>query len=478
MMHDQAQKKHCPSCNGTSVGTNGVCAECGAVAFDPRIGCVLDGKYRVDSLIGAGGMGKVYRGTHLSLAEPVAVKFLLKMFSEMPELRARFRREAQLLAKVRHPGVVSVIDFGELEGELYLVMELVSGGSLADLVTGSASPQLLPRIGGIFDQLLQVLVAVHDVGVIHRDLKPDNVMLVERHGRLDHIKLLDFGLARMPQTREGPRLTEVGAVQGTPHYMSPEQCRGEDVGPESDVYSVGCMLFEALAGAPPFDGAETAGLLAQHMFVEPPAISSVGHKRIDVPTGLEKVVRKALSKSPTSRYTALEFRDALSAALGGTDADSMLKQASDERVRAAGLSREDRALTGLRHESSPKLPEEEPEASRVVLWMPSGGAGTEIRTALSVAGLRVTLLEEPEDPPLEIRGEPVRAYVVSAAFDGAARLTRLRQLSKDALVLCVDAEGARDIAELVRSGASDATLKGAATGDITRRMKRILKRGR
>ncbi|MFO0663603.1 MAG: serine/threonine-protein kinase [Polyangiaceae bacterium] len=470
-------EKVCATCGGTAVRDDGLCPDCGERSFDPLVGHVLDGKYRVDSLLGAGGMGKVYVGTHLALGERVAIKFLHRIYGELPTLRARFRREAELLAKIRHPGVVSVLDFGDLDGELYLVMELVKGTPLSNVLSKNAPALPLPRIGEVFDQLLQVLVAVHEGGVVHRDLKPDNVMLVERSGRFDHIKLLDFGLARIPQSGEKTRLTEVGSVQGTPHYMSPEQCRGEDVGPETDVYAVGCMLYESITGVPPFDAEESAGLLAQHMFVEPPAMDTVGHKRTDISVGLQKVVRRALSKSPAARYSALEFRDALAAALQGTDPDSMLERAADERVRVAALDREDRAPTQVKQEKAP-TEDASLEAATVVIWVSKSHGASEIRTALSVAGFRATLWEDATDPPLVYRDEPIRAFVVSFADEGQKRLVRLRELSKGTLVLCVGAKGAREITDLIRAGATDATIEGAANDEISRRVKRMLRRGR
>jgi eukaryotic-like serine/threonine-protein kinase len=444
---------------------------------DPRIGRVLDGKFRIEALIGAGGMGRVYRATHLSLGEPVAVKFLLAELARSATTRERFRREAQALARLRHPGIVSVLDFGEANDELYMAMELVSGSVLADLIHPQGPELSLLRLGDVFSQILSVLEMAHREGVVHRDLKPENVMLVENKDRRDLVKILDFGLALVNDPKKvAERLTETGTVHGTPHYMSPEQCKGIEVGAPTDVYAVGCMLFEAISGVPPFDAEEMAGLMAQQMFVEPPPLASVGQKRT-VSVGLEKVVRSALAKAAAERPTAGELRDALAAAIAGTDPDAMIARSADERIAAAGLSREDRALTGVGRKG-------EAQASgsgvvpRVCVWADGSAPSRDLRDSLSVNGLRVTMWEQATPPPRDVNGDPVAAVLVATWADGATRLTQLRSAGDARPVLCVGAESARDVAELIRAGASDVTLRGATQDDVAKKTKRAVKRGR
>nr|MBK7064237.1 serine/threonine protein kinase [Deltaproteobacteria bacterium] len=163
-------------------------------------------------------------------------------------MRARFRREAVVLARLRHPNIVSVIDYGEHQGELFLVMELLRGFSLDTQVMAGGLTMPVPRVVSVIDQVLQVLEA-HAAGVVHRDLKPENVML-DAGDRTDKVKVLDFGIAAFDDERTVEKLTRTGTVRGTPQYMSPEQCVGQDVGPPGDVYAVGIILYELLLGRP------------------------------------------------------------------------------------------------------------------------------------------------------------------------------------------------------------------------------------
>ena len=296
-----------------------------AAELDPHLGVVVGGRFRVEELLGAGGMARVYRATQLSLGEDVAVKFLSRVFSAEPELRERFRREALALARLRHPGVVSIVDFGDHDGELYIAMELLRGRTLAEVMEEGGGRLPVVRLAPVFDQLLSVLEAAHATGIVHRDVKPSNVVLLDSADRGEHVKLLDFGLAHVPT--EGPKLTQTGVVQGTPAYMSPEQCKGELALAPSDVYSVGVVLYEAICGRAPFDGGGAPILMSQHMFVDPPPMSEIAGG--PVPAGLEEVVRQALRKAPADRPTVAELRVMLTAAFRGTDPVTLAEQATE-----------------------------------------------------------------------------------------------------------------------------------------------------
>jgi eukaryotic-like serine/threonine-protein kinase len=466
----------CPKC-GQPLDVD-VCSACGFEKNDPRVGLILDNKVRVEALIGRGGMGRVYWGEHLTLGGRVAVKFLSGAWTRDSIVRARFRREALALAKLRHPGVVSVLDFGEHNDELYMVMELVVGNSLA-VQLGSPTPMGLPAVGAIFDQILQVIEAAHAEGIVHRDIKPENVMLVASTERVPRVKLLDFGIAHVPVDAASPKLTETGTVQGTPQYMSPEQCRGADVGPKSDVYSVGVMLFEALAGAMPFEAEEATGLMVQHLFVEPPRISEVG-RHAEVSIGLERLVRRALAKNQEERPTASEMRDQLAHAIKGTDPDAMAAAAAAQRQRMAVLSRGERAPTG------PVLPRQEPPldpyktSPLVVLWMPRSQRALLLRDFLAVNELTVRVWAEATPPPSELDGAATRAILVIAEPDGGARLRTLRGLAQfqQVPVLMIDVLGAAHTATAIRDGASDVTLSAVGDEDVHRKLRRLLRRSR
>jgi serine/threonine-protein kinase len=453
----------CPVCGAPKVTET--CGACGWQRADRRLGVVLEGKYRIDALLGAGGMGRVYRATHVELGEPIAVKFLLAHWAKAPELRARFRREAVALARLRHPNIVSVLDFGEHGDELYMVMELVKGVALGDVLGVNEAPLPFQRVAAIIDQVLQVLEAAHGQGVIHRDLKPDNVMLLDAGDRVDRIKVLDFGLAYV-EGDAGARLTQTGVAHGTPHYMSPEQCRGTEVGPPTDVYAVGVMLYEALTGRIPFDGTDAASIMAQQMFVEPPPMETVGYKRA-VPAGFAEVVRQALRKRPDDRPTASELRDLLGQASRGTDAASIAQNAAAIRTRAAALSRNERAFTGVQADE----PHVETKATgkRAALLLDDGPRAKVVRDALAVAGVTATIVAR--------TGDPAAVDVVVVPHDEVERVAAKKGVPGPRIV-ALDVPSVARLTELVRLGVSDAVLADDADDVISRKVLRILSRGR
>jgi serine/threonine protein kinase len=355
----------CPWC-GHPAGGQDQCAQCERPLVDTRMGSTIDGRYRIESLLGQGGMGRVYKATHLGIGEAVVLKFLLAQHARSPDQRARFKREAVALARLRHPGIVAVHDFGESEGAPYIVMELIKGRPLTALI-GPHHELELGRLGTLFDQVLQVLEAAHGMNIVHRDLKPDNVMILEAGDRAEHVKVLDFGLAQVIDPGDKERLTMPGAVFGTPWYMSPEQCNGESVGPPTDIYAVGVMIYEALAGQCPFDGQSTAQVMAQQLYAQPPSLSEKGLSRV-LPPGLEALVMRSISKRPEERPSARELRDQLAAALEGKDATARAQGEVDERVRYGTLDREQRVLPPHRPDAGattqPDRPAPRPAAGR------------------------------------------------------------------------------------------------------------------
>ena len=250
---------------------------------DVLLGTVLAGRYRIEELIGSGGMGAVYRAEHVHMRKAVAVKVLHKEMTAFPEVVARFEREAVAAGRIEHPHVVSASDFGKLEdGSFYLVLEFIEGQSLAKLVDKQGA---LPaaRALRIAHQIVEALHAAHSDGIVHRDLKPDNVMLVEKDDQADFVKVLDFGIAKIKveDTAEQPALTQIGTVFGTPEYMSPEQARGELVDARADLYTVGVILFEMLSGVSPFKDDDLVVVLTRHLTADPPPL----------PTDLDPMVR-------------------------------------------------------------------------------------------------------------------------------------------------------------------------------------------
>jgi serine/threonine-protein kinase len=260
------------------------------------VGQTLGGRYLVTDLIGAGGMGAVYRAQHVQLQKPVALKVLNAEMALHKEAAQRFEREAMVSARIMHPHVVSANDSGRLpDGSLYLVLEFVQGRSLRQLIDeeGRLPP---PRALAICGQIAEALAAAHAADVVHRDLKPGNVMLLNREGKSEFVKVLDFGLARIvgqPSTSEP--LTRTGAVFGTPEYMSPEQARGDVADHRADLYALGVILYELLAGRPPFQAPELVAVLIKHMQEAPPPLPP------DVPEPIARYTMSLLAKQPADR---------------------------------------------------------------------------------------------------------------------------------------------------------------------------------
>jgi tRNA A-37 threonylcarbamoyl transferase component Bud32 len=257
-------------------------------------GALLGGRYEVLEPLGQGGMAEVYLATDRLLGRQVAVKVILERYAGDDRFVARFRREARAAAALSHPNVVSVFDVGTHQGSPFIVMEYVPGRTLAELLeSGPMSPQRVAEIG---EAAARALGAAHAAGIVHRDVKPANVM-VTADGR---IVVLDFGIARA--LRWTP-LTEAAAVHGTAEYMAPEYVRGEGADPRSDLYSLGAVLYELLAGRPPFTGESPLQVAYRHLEEAPASPDSI---RPGIPAGLSTVVLRSLAKHPGERYARAE----------------------------------------------------------------------------------------------------------------------------------------------------------------------------
>ena len=267
---------------------------------DDLLGTVLAERYRLETQIGEGGIGRVYKARHLTLGNFVAVKVLLAQYQDREVLRKRFEREASALAELSHPNIVKVADFGVHEGMPFLVMELLEGADLAALAhRGVVTPE---RGIGVIKQVLRALAYAHERGVVHRDIKPHNVFVRDLGDGIDHVQVLDFGLARFHENRDGEKpLTRTGTVLGTPAYMSPEQATGERVDATADVYSVGVMLYEVVCGRRPFHSDNPSELLRMHILEPPPAPSEV-RPGLVLDDGLQALLDSALAKSRGDRF--------------------------------------------------------------------------------------------------------------------------------------------------------------------------------
>jgi serine/threonine protein kinase len=274
-------------------------------APDPFIGRdILNGEFRILEKIGTGGMGSVYKANQTAMNRPVAVKILHPKLTNRKDLVSRFRREAKAMSHLSHPNTVRVLLYGELEdGSLYIVMEYLEGKNLNQLVR-SEGPMAVERALPILIQVCEALEEAHRAGIVHRDMKPENVFLCTQGGLTDFPKVLDFGLAKVTEREMRPgsiMLTQEGMVFGTPEFMSPEQAQGRTLTPSSDIYSLAVILYELLTGKLPFDARTPIEFLQLHVTARPIPLNERVPGRVFDPA-LVDVMAYALQKKPEERY--------------------------------------------------------------------------------------------------------------------------------------------------------------------------------
>jgi serine/threonine-protein kinase len=333
----------------------------------PRPGSVLLGKYRIERVLGVGGMGAVVEARHLQLDDRVAIKFLLSSMVRNAEVVERFLREGRAASKIRGEHVVRVFDVGTLEtGAPYMVMEFLEGTDLAQHLEASGPLRVAQAVDWVLEAS-EAIAEAHAAGIVHRDLKPANLYVTTRPDGTPFIKVLDFGISKIGSTTAGGTgLTKTSAVMGSPRYMSPEQMKSSrNVDARSDIWALGTVLYEALAGVPPFD-ADTVPELCVRIVMEPPP--PLHTHRPDLPQGFEAALMLALAKEPASRYqTVADFCAALApygspqAAVSATRAARVLKMSAGAAVGAASTGASTaRAATGPTHAqwagSTPAVP--------------------------------------------------------------------------------------------------------------------------
>ena len=261
---------------------------------DPFVGKIIDNRYEIQQRVGEGGMGVVYRARQMSIDRIIALKMLNAQMAQDPTWVQRFYNEAKACSRLQHPNTIRMFDFGQTqEGRLFMTMEFLDGISLRDATQkGPLAPQ---RVVKILIQCCASLAEAHSIGIIHRDIKPDNVFLLNMAGSPDFVKLLDFSVAKLLQ--EGDRMsTQAGVVFGTPQYMSPEQGRGLPLDARSDLYALGVLAFEMLTGMVPFHDENPMTVIQMHLRAEIPAMPQ------QVPYSVQQIVRRAMEKDPARRY--------------------------------------------------------------------------------------------------------------------------------------------------------------------------------
>jgi serine/threonine-protein kinase len=305
----------CQRCNYQNTDDARFCLQCGAMveqetqnAADPLIGKILQDRYRVVSVIGEGGMGKVYLAEQrLGTANrKVAIKTLHQELSTDQQLVARFYRECETVVDLSHPNTIKFYDFGELKDTktLYIVMELIEGESLA--LALQRGPMPAPRVDKLLVQIAGSLYEAHQKGIVHRDLKPENVLLTDRGGQTDFVKVLDFGIAKRSEAEDArqAKLTKQGMVLGTPPYMSPEQFSGQALDPRSDIYSIGIMTYEMLTGKLPFEAKTPWEWATKHLTAQP--IPMEAHPAgMSMPENKKQAILRALAKNKEQRQTTI-----------------------------------------------------------------------------------------------------------------------------------------------------------------------------
>ncbi|NKY85488.1 Stk1 family PASTA domain-containing Ser/Thr kinase [Nocardia veterana] len=339
----------------------------------------LSSRYELGEIIGFGGMSEVHKARDLRLGRDVAIKVLRADLARDPTFYLRFKREAQNAAALNHPAIVAVYDTGEAEvdgGPLpYIVMEYVDGETLRDIVRGKG-PLPPRRAMEIIADVCAALDFSHKNGIVHRDMKPANIM-INRQGA---VKVMDFGIARAIADSSNP-MTQTAAVIGTAQYLSPEQARGEQVDARSDVYSVGCVLYEILTGQPPFTGDSPVAVAYQHVR-EDPKLPSLVHP--SVPRELDSVILKAMAKNPANRYqSAAEMRADLIRVLGGQKPHAPMVMTEEDRTTMLGsMDPEPRSYRTVERNDGDDEPEPESDASRRRLWL---GIGVAALVAVAIA---------------------------------------------------------------------------------------------
>jgi beta-lactam-binding protein with PASTA domain/tRNA A-37 threonylcarbamoyl transferase component Bud32 len=368
----------------------------------PRL---LSERYELGEVLGYGGMSEVHRGLDTRLGRDVAIKVLRADLARDPQFQMRFRREAQNAAALNHPAIVAVYDTGEVAAESgtlpYIVMEYVDGQTLREIVK-TTGPMTQQRVIEVMADVCAALDFSHRHNIIHRDVKPANIMI----NRAGAVKVMDFGIARA--LGEGQNVTQTAAVIGTAQYLSPEQARGEAVDARSDVYAAGCVLFELLTGDPPFTGDTPVAVAYQHVREDPRRPSDINPS---IPAALDAVVLKALSKNPLNRYqSAAEMRSDLVRVRSGQSPMAPLVMSEDERTAmlASGPSTgPTRRLNGGRHNAAAvaaAAPEydyyddEEPRRNtgRTI------GIVAAVLVALSLVGFGVYQFLRPPPPPAQV----------------------------------------------------------------------------
>jgi len=276
-----------------------------AIPQPSLVGTVLDGRYRIIKLIGEGGMGEVYSAEHIHIDKKFAIKLLKPEIVSNAEAVTRFRQEARSSSSIGHRNIIGIDDFGQLsDGRIYMCMELLNGAALNDMIQ---QPMSADRLLNILIQTGHGLAAAHAKGIVHRDMKPENIFVTIGPNNEDVPKILDFGIAKVSGNDGQNHLTRTGTIFGTPFYMAPEQALGNPVDARTDIYAMGVIMYECFAGSLPFQGESFMGILTQHITTEPEPVTQRAQKAgRALPMGLAEIITRCMQKNPAQRYSSMD----------------------------------------------------------------------------------------------------------------------------------------------------------------------------
>jgi serine/threonine-protein kinase len=425
-------------------------------------GTILAERYRIERQIGAGGMGRVYRATQLGLERPVAIKVITPSDASAMLARRRFEREARVTSALRHPNAVEIYDFGLHGNTMFLAMELLSGDSLRDLVDIDLPPLSPRRVCQIGSDVADVLASAGEIGLVHRDLKPENIML-DYTGEKERTVVVDFGLAYIAHDDDMGRLTAHGVGVGTPDYLSPEQARGGEITPASDVYSLGCVLYEMLTTVPPFEGKQGL-LMTQHIFVPPlPMRDRAPH--LEIPSALDEIVLQMLSKAPRDRPSALGVVHALRS----LDPNAHERGGVDDATKLLG--RPARMVSKLPVKTGQATQTEDDWLEVDIAIATVGTIDEELKIGLAANGIQIVPIQNGTgDVPLG----------VLAVFAPWADASQVSALAETGLPVLSDADASdiQRLTELLRAGAAEVVIRPCSPESTARLVWRAVRKGK
>lgn len=423
----------------------------------PYAGEVVGG-FRIESLLGRGGMGSVYRATQLSLNRPVALKILLPEYASRPGAKVRFEREAKVTAALRHPNAIEIYDHGSADGYVYLAMEMLEGTPLRSIVSEELPLLPLARAIEVALKITDVLVAAHAIDLVHRDLKPENVFLHRERDGSERVVVLDFGLAFIHGDADIGRKTVEGMITGTPDYLSPEQAHGIEVGTPSDIYSLGCMLYELFTTRVPFSG-HPMQVLTKQMYAVPVRPSEANREAV-LPQALDELVMQMLQKKPGDRPSAPEVQQQLRAFVGGVKYER-----ARERIGVEG--RAARMISTIRPPGAESPVVENDDAIVVAVL---GALEGDLVVALAVNGIVAYIVSD--DQPI------AGAHAIFAPLATPEALAELKRIHGLPVVTDTTPSDVARLPALLRAGVDEVLPRPVRAEDLARRLARAVKKAR